>query len=227
MPLQRTDLLADRRLPDAFLAPHGGKATAFDHPYKHSDRGDLIHGQVPCSCPPPHYAAYRNRFYSDWSSTGRPRELIGQCDQSRRQASDPFQHPRTGVGLHRRNQQFRYRSTHGDLRRRCARQRSSQRIRYPGRDPELGAARDRWGSKGYKETIASDASGWLFIVASTRNAVTKSRMGGKLVFRIYAICLRCNRRPESTSNVGVQSKGPPPGQPQESGAAERLLHAFL
>ena len=76
------------------------------------------------------------------------------------------------------------------------------------------AARDRWGSRGYKETIASDASGWLFIVASTRNAVTRSRMGGKLVFRIYAIYLRCNRCPESTSNVGMQSKGPPPDLPR-------------
>jgi hypothetical protein len=33
-------------------------------------------------------------------------------------------------------------------------------------------------------------------------------------FRIYAICLRCNRCPESTSNVGMQSKGPPPDLPR-------------
>ena len=76
------------------------------------------------------------------------------------------------------------------------------------------AARDRWESKSYKEMIASDASGWLFIVASIRNVVPRSRMGGKLVFRIYAICLRCNRCPESTSNVGMQSKGPPPVLPR-------------
>jgi hypothetical protein len=33
------------------------------------------------------------------------------------------------------------------------------------------AARDRWESKGYKETIASDASGWLFSARLHRDRV--------------------------------------------------------
>jgi hypothetical protein len=43
MPFQRADLLANRRLSNPFLAPHGGKAAAFDEAYKQANRVHSVH----------------------------------------------------------------------------------------------------------------------------------------------------------------------------------------